>query len=195
MQPLDRDDVRRSKLVARVLRHRPASVGITLDPHGWTDVESLLAALAAHGHRITRTDLERVVRHNDKQRFEWDTASDRIRARQGHSVDVDLGLPPIEPPDRLYHGTPRRNLDSILATGLEPRGRHHVHLSEDVDTAHRVGARRGAPVVLVVDAAAMASQGIHFWLATNGVFLTDAVPPRFLRPMVDPCPMRRTAGT
>jgi putative RNA 2'-phosphotransferase len=156
-------------------------VGITLDPHGWTDVAGLLEALAAHGHPITRADLERVVRHNDKQRFEWDTATDRIRARQGHSVEVDLGLVPTDPPGRLYHGTPRRNLGSILATGLEPRGRHHVHLSEDADTAHRVGARRGVPVVLVVDAAAMAREGFHFWRTTNGVWLADAVAPRFVQ--------------
>lgn len=180
MQPLDRDDVRRSKLVARVLRHRPGSVGITLDPNGWTDVTDLLAALAAHGHRITRGDLERVVHRNDKRRFEWDAACDRIRARQGHSVEVDLGLPAADPPDRLYHGTPRRNLASILATGLEPRGRHHVHLSEDADTARRVGARRGDPVILVVDAAAMADQEHRFWRATNGVWLIEHVPPRFL---------------
>jgi putative RNA 2'-phosphotransferase len=181
MQPLDRDDVRRSRLVARVLRHRPGSVGIELDGQGWTDVARLLEALAAHGHRITRTDLERVVRHNDKQRFEWDTAADRIRARQGHSVEVDLGLAPTAPPVRLYHGTPRRNVDSILATGLEPRGRHHVHLSEDAETARRVGARRGEPVVLVVDAAAMAGERLLFWRTTNGVWLTENVPPRFLR--------------
>jgi putative RNA 2'-phosphotransferase len=180
MQPLDREDVRRSRLVSRVLRHRPESVGIVLDPHGWTDVTGLLEALAAHGHRITRTDLERVVRRNDKQRFEWDTASDRIRARQGHSVEVDLGLSPTAPPDRLYHGTPRRNVEPILSTGLEPRGRHHVHLSEDADTARRVGARRGEPVVLVVDAAAMASEGLHFWRTGNGVWLTETVPPWFL---------------
>ena len=180
VQPLDRDDVRRSKLVARVLRHRPGSIGITLDPQGWTDVADLLAALAAHGHRITRADLDRVVHRNDKQRFEWDSVGDRIRARQGHSVEVDLGLLPADPPDRLYHGTPRRNIDSILATGLEPRGRHHVHLSEDADTARRVGARRGGPVVLVVDAAAMASQQYRFWRTTNGVWLTEHVPPLFL---------------
>ena len=180
VQPLDRDDVRRSKLLSRVLRHRPGSVGITLDPQGWTDVPELLAALEAHGHRITRADLERVVDGNDKQRFEWDADADRIRARQGHSVEVDLGLMPVEPPDRLYHGTPRRNIASILAIGLEPRGRHHVHLSKDADTARRVGARRGDPVVLVVDAATMASQGHHFLRTTNGVWLTEHVPPRFL---------------
>jgi putative RNA 2'-phosphotransferase len=180
MEPLDRDDVRRSRLVARVLRHRPGSVGIVLDPQGWTDVTGLLEALAAHGHPVSRTDLERVVRHNDKQRFEWDTASDRIRARQGHSVEVDLGLSPTDPPDRLYHGTPRRSVERILATGLEPRGRHHVHLSADAETARRVGARRGEPVILAVDAAAMAREGLLFWRTTNGVWLTETVPPRFL---------------
>jgi putative RNA 2'-phosphotransferase len=157
MQPLDREDVRRSKLVARVLRHQPGSVGIVLDRNGWADVAELLAALSAHGHRITRADLERVVDRNDKHRFEWDTAHDRIRARQGHSVEVDLELVPTDPPDRRYHGTPRRNVGSMLETGLERRGRRHVHLSEDAVAARRVGARRGDPVVVVVDAAAMAA--------------------------------------
>lgn len=180
MQPLHRDDVRRSKLLARVLRHRPGAVGVTLDPNGWASVTDLLAALGAHGHRLTRTDLERVVQRNDKQRFEWDTASDRIRARHGHSIVVDLGLPPADPPDRLYHGTPRSNLTSILASGLERRGRRHVHLSQDADAARLVGARRGDPVILVVRAGAMASGGHRFWRATNGVWLTEHVPPRFL---------------
>ena len=178
---MDRGDVRRSKRLALVLRHRPSSIGIELDEHGWTDVGTLLNALAEHGTSMSRDELRRVVDDNDKQRFEWDEVDDRIRARQGHTVPVELDLPPMTPPALLFHGTARRSVGSILATGLDPRGRHHVHLSEDEATARRAGARRGEHTVLVVDAAAMAAAGHAFWRTSNGVWLTDEVPPQFIR--------------
>ena len=177
---MDRDDVRRSKRLSLVLRHRPASVGVELDEQGWTDVGRLLAALSRHGTPMTREQLSRVVETNDKQRFECDRSGDRIRARQGHTVPIELGLEPTEPPSVLFHGTPHRSVQSILASGLDPRGRHHVHLSEDVDTARRVGARRGEPAVLAVDAAAMVAARHTFWRTTNGVWLTEEVAPRFI---------------
>lgn len=177
---MEQSDVRRSKRLSLVLRHRPETVGITLDPHGWVDVATLLDALAAHGPALTRDDLDRVVADNDKQRFEWDVERDRIRARQGHTVEVDLQLEPAAPPDVLFHGTPTRNVEAIRREGLDPRRRHHVHLSPDEETAHRVGARRGEHVVLRVDAAAMVTAGHEFWVSSNGVWLTDGVPPGFL---------------
>ena len=159
-----------------MLRHRPGSVGLTLDEQGWVGVPELLGALARHGRPVTRDELDRVVRTNDKQRFEWDRAGDRVRARQGHTVEVDLGLTPAVPPDVLFHGTPRANVASILAEGIDRRGRHHVHLSPDRATAQRVGARRGDAVVLEVDAAGMARAGHLFWRTTNDVWLTEQVP-------------------
>lgn len=177
---MDQADVKRSKRLARVLRHRPGSVGLSLDPNGWVEVSSLLRALAEHGPAISREDLLRVVATNDKQRFEIDSRADRIRARQGHSVEVELALEPVDPPPVLYHGTPQRHLASILTTGLDRRRRHHVHLSADVETARRVGRRRGEEVILEVDAAAMAAAGMVFWRTGNGVWLTDAVPPSFI---------------
>lgn len=178
----DRDDVRLSKHLSLVLRHRPGSVGLELDPRGWVEVAALLAALGQHGRSVTREDLDRVVRTNDKQRFEWDRAGDRIRARQGHSVPVELGLAPAEPPAVLFHGTTQRVVPAILAEGLRRQQRHHVHLSPDAATARRVGARRGEPVVLEVDAAGMARAGHRFWRTANGVWLADRVPPEFLTP-------------
>ena len=183
---MDARDVTRSKHLSLVLRHRPESVGVTLDRNGWVDVAVLLDALAAHGTAMTYADLDRVVTSNDKQRFEWDRDADRLRARQGHSVRVDLELQEQAPPDVLHHGTPRRNVDAILATGLDRRGRHHVHLSPDVATALRVGARRGPAAVLRVDAAAMARDGHRFWVSSNGVWLAEHVPARYLS---------RTGGT
>jgi putative RNA 2'-phosphotransferase len=174
------DVVRASKRLSYVLRHRPDSVGLTLDEAGWVDVDVLLAALAGHGLRLSRADLEHVVAANDKRRFAFDETGTRIRASQGHSVAVELGYEPAEPPDELFHGTVERFLAAILAEGLRPGNRHAVHLSADVDTARTVGARRGRPVVLRVDAAGLAADGEAFSRSEDGVWLVAAVPPRYL---------------
>lgn len=172
--------VRISKRLSFVLRHRPDSVGLTLDHAGWVDVDDLLAGLARSGLRLTRTELAAVVAGNDKQRFAFDDSGSRIRASQGHSVAVALGYRSEIPPDVLFHGTVQRFLPAILAEGLRPGNRHAVHLSPDVATATAVGGRRGRPVVLRVDAAAMVADGMGFTRSANGVWLTDAVPARFL---------------
>ena len=171
---------RYSKFLSLVLRHRPALVDIRLDPAGWAPVDDLLAGLREHDPGWDRARLERVVRDNDKQRFEISPDGTRIRARQGHSVDVDLGYEPVEPPERLYHGTVERSLEAIEREGLRPMGRHHVHLSPDVATARRVGGRRGRPVVLVVDARGLHEVGARFYRTGNDVWLVDRVPAGFL---------------
>jgi putative RNA 2'-phosphotransferase len=174
------DVVRLSKRLSFVLRHRPDSIGLTLDEAGWVDVDRLLAALAAHGLPLSRDDLDAVVARNDKQRFAFDGSGTRIRASQGHSVAVDLGYPAADPPAELFHGTVDRFLPAILAEGLRPGRRHAVHLSPDVATARTVGGRRGRPVVLRVDAARLAADGARFARSANGVWLVDAVPPDYL---------------
>jgi putative RNA 2'-phosphotransferase len=181
--------VRTSKWMSRVLRHAPESVGLTLDANGWVPVAELLAALARHGRAVTREELETVVAGNDKQRFAVRTGPDGvrwIRASQGHSarVAVDLALTPVTPPQLLYHGTGAVSLPAILAQGLRPGRRQHVHLSVDVATAVTVGRRRGGPVsVLVVDAAKLAARGHDFYRSDNGVWLTATVPPDVIRPL------------
>lgn len=175
----DKRIIRVSKYLAKHLRHRPDRIGLTLDPHGWVEIDVLLAAAAAHGFPITRQELDRTVAENDKRRFTVEGG--RIRANQGHSVPVDLGLPPVEPPWFLYHGTVARFLAAIRAEGLRPMGRHAVHLSPDRETATRVGARRGRPVVLPVESGAMHRAGHEFRRSANGVWLADWVPPEFIR--------------
>ncbi|GAB7032196.1 RNA 2'-phosphotransferase [Streptomyces sp. NPDC021749] len=171
--------VRLSKYLSKHLRHEPQRIGLALDAQGWVPVDDLLAAAAAHGFPFSQAELTAVVARNDKQRFTIEDG--RIRANQGHSVRVDLGLPPAEPPAYLFHGTVARNVAAIREKGLLPMKRHAVHLSPDRDTATRVGARRGKPVVLAVDAAAMHRAGHVFRVSANGVWLTDRVPARFLR--------------
>ncbi|MEV0219404.1 RNA 2'-phosphotransferase [Streptomyces sp. NPDC050704] len=175
----ERRTVKVSKYLSKHLRHQPERIGLTLDEGGWIEIETLMAAAAAHGFRFSRDELDHVIVHNDKRRFAIEGT--RIRASQGHSVEVDLGLPPATPPAYLYHGTVARSLDAIRAEGLRPMNRHDVHLSRDRETATRVGARRGRPVVLSVDAVAMHHDGHVFRVSANGVWLTAAVPPRYLR--------------
>ncbi|WP_067274147.1 RNA 2'-phosphotransferase [Streptomyces jeddahensis] len=174
-----RRTVKVSKYLAKHLRHQPERIGLTLDEGGWVEIDTLIAAAAAHGFRFTREELDHVVAVNDKRRFAIEGS--RIRASQGHSVDVDLGLPPATPPTYLFHGTVARNLSAIRAEGLRPMARHDVHLSADRETATRVGARRGRPVVLSVDAGTMHRAGHVFRVSANGVWLTAEVPPEYLR--------------
>jgi putative RNA 2'-phosphotransferase len=169
-----------SRFLSYVLRHRPESIGITLDGAGWVAIDALLAAAARHGHVISREWLGEVINAPGKRRFE--VRDGRIRAAQGHSVPVDLGLEPVPPPPVLYHGTVPRFLPGILAEGLSPGKRRHVHLSADTGAAAAVGARRGRPVILQVNAAAMHEAGHEFVRAANGVWLTARVPPGFIQP-------------
>ena len=169
-----------SRFLSLVLRHRPDTIGLTLDAAGWVEVDALLAGCLASGRRLDRAGLIELVRTNDKQRFELSTDGERIRASQGHSVEVDLAYASATPPDVLWHGTVARVLPLIRADGLLPMQRHHVHLSADRTTAERVGARRGTPVLLEVDAARLYATGETFYRSTNGVWLVAAVPPEFL---------------
>jgi len=175
------DRVRLSKRLSYVLRHHPESIGVELDPQGWVAlselVTSLNAAPAATGP-VTIAAIEQVAATSDKRRFEL--RDGRIRAAQGHSVAVDLGLEAVVPPELLYHGTVERSLPSIRRAGLVPGERTHVHLSVDRATATAVGARRGRPVVLVVRAAELHGTGTTFHVAANGVWLTAHVPPDFI---------------
>ncbi|NIJ66699.1 putative RNA 2'-phosphotransferase [Sphingomonas leidyi] len=176
------NDIRRSKRLSLWLRHDPGAGGLTLDGQGWTDVRAVLGAFARAGVRCDRNDLMRLVEECDKQRFELSGDAARIRARQGHSVEVALDWPRADPPELLWHGTVERFLPMILAEGLKPMRRHHVHLSGERDTATRVGQRRGTAVILAVRAAALAETGRDFFVTSNGVWLTEQVPPAFLEP-------------
>lgn len=170
-----------SKFLALVLRHNPDVVGIKLDAGGWVAIKDLLRGLREAGRAISRTDLEKLVTEDAKGRYAFSKDGQRIRAEQGHSVAVDLGLIPVTPPTVLYHGTVRASLNAIFTEGLRPMARHHVHLSPDAETAKTVGARRGKPLVLEIDAAAMAADDHLFYRSGNGVWLTDLVPPQYLR--------------
>jgi len=178
---MNKKQVTTSKFLSLVLRHRPETIGVTLDDEGWIDVDRLLAACSRHGKAISRGQMEEIVRTNDKRRFAFSADGLRIRANQGHSIEVDLGLVPVEPPELLFHGTVAPFLPAIRREGLVRGKRHHVHLSPDVETARRVGGRRGRPVVLVIEAGRMSGDGYLFYRSENNVWLTESVPPGYLR--------------
>jgi putative RNA 2'-phosphotransferase len=174
------DPVQLSKFLSFVLRHQPDAIGLALDPQGWVNIDELIEKGNAARTQFSRDDLMHVIETSDKKRFSISADGLRIRAAQGHSVSVALGLSPQEPPPLLYHGTATRFIDSILREGLKPQARQQVHLSTDEATAQRVGQRHGKAAILKVDALRMHSKGFKFYLADNGVWLTDQVPPEFL---------------
>ena len=174
------DNVRISKFLSLVLRHKPEEIGVTLDEAGWVGVETLLSACARHRFPITRQQLETVVATSDKKRFALSEDGSRIRANQGHSVEVELGYAPAQPPEILYHGTADRFIESIRRQGLMKGKRHHVHLSLTRQTAAAVGTRHGRLVLLEVRSGDMHRAGIVFYKSANDVWLTDAVPAEYL---------------
>lgn len=168
--------IRISKFISLVLRHNPGKIGLTLDENGWASVDELLVKA-----QIDRATLDQVVVQNDKKRFAFSADGQKIRASQGHSIEIDLALEPISPPNVLYHGTATRFEESILQKGLIPGQRNHVHLSADEQTAIIVGQRHGKPIVFIVKAREMEQDGFLFYLSENKVWLTESVPVKYLK--------------
>lgn len=172
---------RSSKFLALILRHQPSAAGITLDSEGWADVPSLIQGMITAGTPMTLDELRQIVAEDNKGRYVFNADQSKIRAAQGHSVNVDLGLKEIQPPDILYHGTAMRFRDAILSEGIKKMSRQHVHLSDTVGTAINVGSRHGSPLVLTVEAKLMYTDGIKFYQSENGIWLTDDIAPKYIR--------------
>ncbi|MBC6994932.1 RNA 2'-phosphotransferase [Lewinella lacunae] len=177
----DKQLIRLSKFLSLVLRHKPETIGIRLDPNGWTDVGELIEKSNGHGILFDREILNYIVSTNSKKRFAFNETLDKIRASQGHSVEIELGYTNQKPPEILFHGTGEKSVPSIMATGLEKRNRQHVHLSSDFGTAVEVGKRHGKPYVFKVLAEQMYNDNFQFFISDNGVWLTDSVPTKYLK--------------
>jgi len=181
----NKNDIKLGRFLCLILRHHPEAAGITLDEHGWADVGELLDGVCSTGRWIDRETLERIVREDNKQRYSFSEDHTKIRANQGHSIPVDVELRKVQPPRYLYHGTATQFLPSIQVEGIKRMNRQYVHLSPDYQTAIAVGRRYGVPVVLQVDARAMAQNGMTFFCSENGVWLCEYVPPEYLWVAVD----------
>lgn len=181
-------------MLSRWLRHRPESIELALDNEGWADIAELLEKATAAGVPISRNEVMQLVTENDKQRFTVSADGLRIRAAQGHSIEVDLKLPVKTPPSVLYHGTVGKFLPEICKQGLLPGSRRYVYLSPTKETAAAVGARRGIPVILVIETFPLTRDGFEFRCADNGVWLITNVPPRYLRFPAEPTPLGLNAN-
>ena len=168
-----------SKFLSLILRHKPETIGIELDEHGWADVEELIRGMSKT-HEFNMDILEEIVRTDNKQRYSFNDDKTLIRANQGHSIPVDVELEKMEPPEYLYHGTGEKYRNSIDKEGLKPKSRLYVHLSADTDTAINVGRRHGRPVIYRVSSGAMQKAGYEFYRSVNGVWLTKEVPARYI---------------
>lgn len=170
---------RTSRFISLILRHRPEVIGITMDEHGWAEVDELIRGIS-ETRPFTMELLEEIVRTDEKQRYSFNEDKTLIRANQGHSVPVDVELEELEPPEFLYHGTGEKSVSSIDEQGLLPMSRLYVHLSPDRDTAVKVGKRHGKPVIYIVRTGQMYREGYAFYQSVNGVWLTKAVPAEYL---------------
>ena len=178
------DDITLGKFISLILRHKPETIGITLDREGWADTRQLIEGINAAGHTIDMETLERIVRENDKKRYSFNGDKTRIRANQGHSIPVDTGMRQAVPPEKLYHGTADRFLDSIRSGGIKKMSRQYVHLSADTETAVGVGKRHGRPVVLVIDTKAMTADGFIFRISENGVWQSEDIPWKYVAEVI-----------
>lgn len=176
----NKHQIKASKFLSLVLRHKPDSIGLTLDDNGWANTQDLLDKINSSDFNLTFDELKTVVENNDKKRFLFSADFAKIRANQGHSIKVDLELTEKAPPENLYHGTADKNLKSINEKGLIKGQRNHVHLSADKETAYKVGQRYGKPIVLIVKSGQMHENGIKFFQSENGVWLTDSVNTEFI---------------
>lgn len=168
-----------SKYIALILRHKPETIGITLDEHGWANVSELIEGIAKD-HDFNMDMLEEIVRTDNKQRYSFNEDHTLIRANQGHSIPVDVELEEVVPPEILFHGTGEKFVSSIDEQGLIPKSRLYVHISEDIDTATKVGSRHGKPVIYKIKSGEMNRDGFIFYRSVNGVWLTKAVPVKYL---------------
>jgi len=169
-----------SKFLSYVLRHHPEIIGLHLDENGWADVDELITKSTNDSQGFTFEELNEIVETNDKKRFIFNEDKTRIRANQGHSIDINLALIPQQPPEFLYHGTAQSNIESILEKGIEKRSRQHVHLRQDKETATKVGMRHGKPIILTINTLKMFEDGIKFYLSDNEVWLTDFVDAKYI---------------
>lgn len=179
-----KEETKASKTLSYILRHAPEDINLVLDENGWASIEELIVKLNTSDATDIIFNKELVlqaVKNNDKQRFAVSEDGLMIRANQGHTIEVDLDLVASEPPEVLYHGTVKEHFEEIFKDGLKPMKRNHVHLSYNETIAQNVGMRHGKPVILSIDAKKMHEDGFKFYCSKNNVWLTDNVPPIYIK--------------
>ncbi|NFO98296.1 RNA 2'-phosphotransferase [Clostridium botulinum] len=178
---ISKKDMKNSKFMSLILRHKPQEANLILDEYGYANISDLIKGMRDKGYKITIEDVERIVREDNKKRYSFNSDNTKIRANQGHSIRVNLELQSIQPPSVLYHGTSIRFRDNILKEGVKKQSRQYVHLSSDIDTAINVGKRHGSPIIFLINSKEMFEDGYKFYLSENKVWLTDYVPIKYIK--------------
>lgn len=174
------ENIKLGKFISYILRHHPETINLELDANGWAYTEELINKINISGKKIDFAKLDEIVKTNDKKRYEFSDDYKKIRACQGHSINVDLELKPLKPPQYLYHGTALKNVEIIKKEGLRKISRQYVHLSVDYETAYNVGKRHGKPYIIKVEAGKMYDNGYVFYLSKNKVWLSEDINSEYL---------------
>lgn len=178
---MNKDEVKISRFISLVLRHKPEVISLNIDKHGWASVDELIEKVSKWYPQMNKELLDYIVENNNKKRFSYNEDQSQIRANQGHSINVDVDLEERIPPDVLYHGTAFQNIDSIMEKGIVKGNRLYVHLSQDEKTAINVGKRHGLPIVLIINTKEMVEDGIVFYYSVNGIWLTEYISPKYIQ--------------
>lgn len=175
---------KQSKFLSLILRHQPEILNLKCEVGGWVDIGLLIENSIKYGRQGTafnREMINEIVKNCPKQRYAISECGEKIRANQGHSTDVDMQFEPVRPPQTLLHGTSLENWEKIKFSGIRRMSRQHVHLTEHIDTAAKVGSRHGEVVVtLVINSEKMHADGFKFYKSENNVWLTDNVPVEYI---------------
>lgn len=177
----EKEIITKSKFLSLILRHKPEEVNLKLDKNGWANINELIDKCRSKGIELNFNQLRIIVETNNKKRFTFNEDFTKIRANQGHSIEVDVKLEEIKPPEFLYHGTSEKNLELILESGIKKMNRLHVHLSSEKITAEKVGQRHGKPIIFIINTNDMYKDGIKFYLSKNNVWLTDYIAPKYIK--------------
>lgn len=174
-----------SKFLCMILRHKPETIGITLDSHGWADINELIRGINNYygDNAIDHEKLAKIVDTDNKNRYSIDEDFERIRCNQGHSIKVDVELKQATPPSVLYHGTTIEALQKIKESGhVSKMSRLYIHMNQDVSKAEQSAKRwKGKiPTVLWIDTDAMVGDGYEFYLSENGVWLVNDIPIKYV---------------
>ncbi len=173
----DREE-RLGRFISGALRHFPEDVGLEMDMQGWVDLDLLCDIMESRYRWATEERLTSLIESDIKRRYE--TEGSRIRARYGHSVNVDLDYPGNEFA-YLYYGASLEEIDMLLENGIAPIRQRYVHLSTSYRKANEAASVHSEnPVVIEVDAETAQQDGIFFMAVNDDIVLVDNVPPEYL---------------
>ncbi|EXB85811.1 Putative tRNA 2'-phosphotransferase [Morus notabilis] len=197
------------RLLTRILRHMASELNLHMRSDGYVKVNDLLklnlktfANIPLRSHTVD--EIREAVCRDNKQRFSLleENGELLIRANQGHTitaVESERLLKPILSADEIpvcVHGTYKKNLESILESGLKRMKRLHVHFSCGLPMDGEVisGMRRDVNVLIFLDVKKALEEGMKLYVSDNKVILTEGfdgvIPVKYFK-KIDSWPSRQ----